>query len=192
MGPLLPFEELVNEDVCMDKSFNQEDNNIGDANENCNLPNPCALLHVTNRKKAPPQKKRLSMEDNKFLELQEEYENLLLKFETQRTLSEIQIESLRKQLIEADFHHSTESIDCLNCANDFNLNGDKNGSFRQSEAILVIKRLQEQIKVLETEKLSSQNNLDNVVDLATEQNICAREKFEEIIFYSSTILSCSC
>lgn len=110
MGPLLPFQELVN-DVYVDNSFKQEDNNTGDTNENCSLPNPCALLHVTNRKRAPSQKRSLSMvchilwilhisfsaspyalysnilqmlqEDNKYLELQEEYENLLIKFETQ-------------------------------------------------------------------------------------------------------------
>lgn len=60
MGPLLPFEELVNEDVYVDEPFKQEDDD-SDANKDCNLPNPCALLHVTNRKKAPSQKKSLSM-----------------------------------------------------------------------------------------------------------------------------------
>lgn len=60
MGPLLPFEELVNEDVYVDESFKQKDNNKDDANKDCNLPNPCALLHVTNRKKAP-RKKSLPM-----------------------------------------------------------------------------------------------------------------------------------
>ncbi|XP_061367839.1 kinesin-like protein KIN-7O [Gastrolobium bilobum] len=179
MGPLIPFEELVNEDVYEDESF-KEDDNKGDANENCSLPNPCALLHVTNRKKAPSLKKSLSMEDNKFLELQAEYENLLLKFETQRTMSEIHIESLKKQLAEANSLDSTESIDCLNYASSVNFNGAKDMSFRESETILVIKKLQEQIKVLEMEKLSSQQNLDNVVDLATEQNICVREKYEEL------------
>jgi len=37
------------------------------------------------------------------------------------------------------------------------------------------------IKVLERENLSSQQSLDNVVHLATEQNICAKEKYEEVI-----------
>ena len=37
-----------------------------------------------------------------------------------------------------------------------------------------------QILTLEMEKSSSQQNLDNVVELATEQNICAREKFDEV------------
>ncbi|KAL2963336.1 hypothetical protein AAZX31_17G196000 [Glycine max] len=186
MGPLLPFEELVNEDVSVDEPFKQEEDNKDDTNKDCNLPNPCALLHVTNRKKAPSLKKRLSMvcdeEDNKFLELQAEYESLFLKFETQRTISEIQIESLRKQLIEEtslQCLHSKESIDSLNYAHSGSLNADKNVNFRESDAILVIKRLQDQIKVLEMENLSSQKSLDNVVGLATKQNICAREKYEE-------------
>ncbi|KAH1119371.1 hypothetical protein GLYMA_17G208400v4 [Glycine max] len=187
MGPLLPFEELVNEDVSVDEPFKQEEDNKDDTNKDCNLPNPCALLHVTNRKKAPSLKKSLSMvcdeEDNKFLELQAEYESLFLKFETQRTISEIQIESLRKQLIEEtslQCLHSKESIDSLNYAHSGSLNADKNVNFRESDAILVIKRLQDQIKVLEMENLSSQKSLDNVVGLATKQNICAREKYEEL------------
>ncbi|XP_073223691.1 kinesin-like protein KIN-7O isoform X4 [Cicer arietinum] len=182
MGPLLPFDELVNEDVYVDDSCKQEDDSKGDANDDCNLPNPCDLLHVTNRKKAPSRKKSLSMQDDdKYLELQAEYENLLLKYETQITMSEIKIESLKKQLIEENFLLSTESIEYLNSsAHNVNFNGDKNLCFRESEAILVIKRLQEQIKVLEMEKLSSQQNLDNVFNLATEQNMCAMEKFEEL------------
>ncbi|CAJ1972095.1 unnamed protein product, partial [Sphenostylis stenocarpa] len=174
MGPLLPFEELINEDVYLDEPFNQEDNNKDEANKDYNLPNPCALLHVTNRKKAPSRKKSLSMEDDKFLELQAEYESLFLKFETQRTISDIQLDSLRKQLIEATPLHSKES---LNYAHSGSLNVEKDVNFRESDAILVIKRLQEQ--VLEMENLSSQQSLDNVVDLATEQNICAREKYKE-------------
>jgi centromeric protein E len=34
--------------------------------------------------------------------------------------------------------------------------------------------------MLEMEKSSSQQNLDSVVELATEQSICARETFEEV------------
>ncbi|WJX13429.1 hypothetical protein P8452_03819 [Trifolium repens] len=127
IGPLLPFSELINEDDNVDDSCMKEDDNKGDVKDDCNLPNPRALLHVTNRRKDPSRKKSLSMEDNKDLQLQAEYEN-----------------------------------------------------FRESEAILVIKKLQEQINILEMEKLSSQQNLDTVFDLATEQNISAREKFEEL------------
>ncbi|XP_014502745.1 kinesin-like protein KIN-7O isoform X4 [Vigna radiata var. radiata] len=179
MGPLLPFEELVNEDVYVDESFKQKDNNKDDANKDCNLPNPCALLHVTNRKKAPRKKSLPMQEDNKFLELQAEYESLFLKFETEKTISDIQLESLRKQLIDSNSFHSKESVESVNYANNGCLIVEKNANFRESDAILVIKRLQEQIKVLEMENLSSQQSLDNVVDLVAEQNICGREKCKE-------------
>ncbi|XP_022638159.1 kinesin-like protein KIN-7O isoform X3 [Vigna radiata var. radiata] len=180
MGPLLPFEELVNEDVYVDESFKQKDNNKDDANKDCNLPNPCALLHVTNRKKAPRKKSLPMQEDNKFLELQAEYESLFLKFETEKTISDIQLESLRKQLIDSNSFHSKESVESVNYANNGCLIVEKNANFRESDAILVIKRLQEQIKVLEMENLSSQQSLDNVVDLVAEQNICGREKCKEL------------
>ncbi|XP_017405878.1 kinesin-like protein KIN-7O isoform X3 [Vigna angularis] len=180
MGPLLPFEELVNEDVYVDEPFKQKDNNKDDANKDCNLPNPCALLHVTNRKKAPRKKSLPMQEDNKFLELQAEYESLFLKFETERTISDIQLESLRKQLIDSNSFHSKESVESVNYAHNGCLIVEKNANFRESDAILVIKRLQEQIKVLEMENLSSQQSLDNVVDLVAEQNICGREKCKEL------------
>ncbi|KAK1293600.1 Kinesin-like protein NACK2 [Acorus calamus] len=57
--------------------------------------------------------------------------------------------------------------------------GHKSLTSRESEAILVIKQLQDQIEVLEIEKAEIQKNLDNVVELATEQNASSRIKFEE-------------
>ncbi|KAG4944198.1 hypothetical protein JHK85_048844 [Glycine max] len=195
MGPLLPFEELVNEDVSVDEPFKQEEDNKDDTNKDCNLPNPCALLHVTNRKKAPSLKKSLSMEeDNKFLELQAEYESLFLKFETQRTISEIQIESLRKQLIEEtslQCLHSKESIDSLNYAHSGSLNADKNVNFRESDAILVIKRLQDQlyeelISAQETarlanEQLTSTETASNINDGNFDFVISVSMGIEEIV-----------
>jgi centromeric protein E len=53
-------------------------------------------------------------------------------------------------------------------------------NLRDPEAILLIKQLQEKINMLELEKSSSNRNLDDLVMVATEQNICAREKFAEI------------
>ncbi|KAL5067461.1 hypothetical protein RYX36_018348 [Vicia faba] len=126
MGPLVPFNKLLDEDFNVDDSCKKEEDDKGDANND--IPNPRALLLVTNRKRDSSWKKRLSMqEDNKYIQQQSEYDSL-----------------------------------------------------RESEAILVIKRLQEQINVLEMEKLSSQQNLDTVYDLATEQNVSAREKIEEL------------
>ncbi|KAL6219885.1 hypothetical protein ACLB2K_007644 [Fragaria x ananassa] len=116
--------------------------------------------------------------DNELFDLQGEYEDLLVEFETQRTCSEIQIDFLTRKLAEADMF----SVDVRNdystsCVKKGAINVDKNVSLRQSEAILVIKRLQEQIKRLEMEMSSGQQNLDSVVELAKEQNICAVEKF---------------
>ncbi|XP_021308138.1 kinesin-like protein KIN-7I isoform X2 [Sorghum bicolor] len=53
-------------------------------------------------------------------------------------------------------------------------------SARESEAILVIKQLQDQIKLLEAEKSSIQTNLDAVLELATQQKVSFNEEYEEI------------
>lgn len=60
LGPLLPFQELVNEasttDLCVQ---DKECNNF--ASEDCTLPAPEALLHVTSRRKALPRARSLPM-----------------------------------------------------------------------------------------------------------------------------------
>ncbi|KAM0895644.1 hypothetical protein ACQ4PT_023704 [Festuca glaucescens] len=53
-------------------------------------------------------------------------------------------------------------------------------SARESEAILVIKQLQDQVNLLESEKSLIQNNLDNVLELATQQKASFSEKYEEL------------
>ncbi|TQE05873.1 hypothetical protein C1H46_008556 [Malus baccata] len=181
IGPLLPFEELVHEiEVSENESCKEDEESNCITLEDCALPDPCALLHVTNRRKVPPRTKSLPL-DNELGDLQAEYEDLLIKYETQRTLSEIQIDCLTRKLTEADMLSGAMYNDySKSYLNKGTINGDNNGSLREPEVILVIKRLQEQIKMLETEKSSSQQNLDSVVELATEQNICAQEKFEEL------------
>ncbi|WJZ93819.1 hypothetical protein VitviT2T_012726 [Vitis vinifera] len=182
VGPLVPFEELVNTiEVGVDESCKQEEDCHKNALEDCTLPDPRALLHVTNRRKVPLRKKSLPVENNEVAEIQAEYEDLLLKFETQRTINEIQFDFLTRKLAEADLFldvkyddHSTYNLSTGT------ITTDKNLSLRESEAIVVIKQLQEQIELLEMEKSSSQRNLDTIVGLATEQNICAREKYEEL------------
>ncbi|KAB2608366.1 centromere-associated protein E [Pyrus ussuriensis x Pyrus communis] len=181
IGPLLPFEELVHEiEVSENESCKEDEESKSITLEDCALPDPCALLHVTNRRKVPPRTKSLPL-DNELGDLQAEYEDLLIKYETQRTLSEIQIDCLTRKLAEADMLSGAMYNDySKSYINKGTINGDNNGSLREPEVILVIKRLQEQIKMLETEKSSSQQNLDSVVELATEQNICAQEKFDEL------------
>ncbi|XP_078150453.1 P-loop containing nucleoside triphosphate hydrolases superfamily protein isoform X2 [Carex rostrata] len=53
-------------------------------------------------------------------------------------------------------------------------------TLRESEAILIIKQLEDQNKLLELEKASTQNDLDNVLKLATQQNNSFTKKYEEM------------
>ncbi|XP_050228609.1 kinesin-like protein KIN-7O isoform X2 [Mercurialis annua] len=180
MKPLIPFEELMSEpgeeaNLCQQKEdFNNK------SLEECPLPDPCALMNVTNRRKRPV-KKSYFQENHELAEMQAEYEQLLHNFETQRTLSEVQIDFLTRQLAEADLYKSANcnTRTTCNCFRDSNY-VDKDATLRESEAISVIKHLQEKIKTLEMEQSSSQQNLDSVGELATKQSLFAREKLEEI------------
>ena len=57
IGPLLPFQELVSKIEVGDVVSMQSEDSKNSASEDCTLPDPCSLLHVTNRRKAPPRKK---------------------------------------------------------------------------------------------------------------------------------------
>ncbi|XP_049392243.1 kinesin-like protein KIN-7O isoform X1 [Solanum stenotomum] len=175
VGPLLPFEELLDADSNLD-SGKHEDNSRSNQLEDCTLPDPQALLHVTSRRKGASRKKSSSLEDNDLLELQREYEELLLKYESHKTVSEVKIDYLTRKLFEADIHLVDGSEQDDNSL--MLLCGSK--TLREAEAIFVIKQLQEKITVLEMERSSSQQNLDSVVEIATEQTISAREKHEEL------------
>ncbi|XP_071909918.1 kinesin-like protein KIN-7O isoform X2 [Coffea arabica] len=177
-GPLLPFEEL--DEAGAVESCKEEEHNKNDLQEDFIFPNPLALLHVTSRRKLPTRKKSLPIENSELEEIQAEYEDLLIKFETERIMSEIQLDYLRSRLVEADLSQEekfkesfAENMTCKahGCASD---------KLSESEAILVIKQLQEKITVLEMEKSSSQQNLDCVIELATEQTISAKEKYDEL------------
>ncbi|CAL5367953.1 unnamed protein product [Camellia sinensis] len=180
MGPLLPFEELV-DDASMDNPCKPKEECNNNTVEDCTLPDSRALLHVTNRKKAPLRKKSLLVENTELEELQAEYEDLLLKFETQKIMSEIEVDSLTRKLAEADLclHEKCNAYSTYHLDKS-TIHRDATKSLRESEAILVIKQLQEKINMLEVEKSSSQQNLDCVVELTTEQNICATERYEEL------------
>lgn len=60
VGPLLPFEELLDADSNLD-SGKQEDNSRSNPLEVCTLPDPQALLHVTSRRKVASRKKSSSL-----------------------------------------------------------------------------------------------------------------------------------
>ncbi|KAJ0716663.1 putative plus-end-directed kinesin ATPase [Helianthus annuus] len=183
-GPLLPFEELVN-----DNSSNALKHESGESDRNkvgpCNfgLPNPHSLIHVTSRRKASARKKSLPVESGELTEMQEEYENLLIQFETQRTKSEIEIAYLTRRLVEANNTSNTDEkaneieISMLEMERLQNLesaivletkkNIDEKAN-EMEEKNLVIKQLQEKISMLEMERLQ---NLESAIALETKKNI---------------------
>nr|VDD21378.1 unnamed protein product [Brassica rapa] len=137
-GPLLPFAELVkSERLC---SISEQDENSID--EDSALPDPCALVHVTRRKKPSSirQKKPVMIITN-----------------------QIQIECLKARVF-GNVPRDESSV-----------------HLRDPEDIRLIKQLQEKINMLETEKSSSKQNLDDLVTVATEQNTCASQKIAEML-----------
>ncbi|XP_011075412.1 kinesin-like protein KIN-7O isoform X2 [Sesamum indicum] len=179
IGPLLPFEELVKE-ASAAELCKQEQDCKRSASEDCTLPDPNALLHVTSRRKVPARTRSLPMESNDLTEMQAEYENLLSEFETYRTMSDIQIDYLTRKLAEADLVVDEKCRECTARNPNPLSHPDGNRSLKDSDAILVIKQLQEKIAILEMEKSSSQQNLDCVFDLATERTKSAQEKYEKM------------
>ncbi|XP_073292654.1 kinesin-like protein KIN-7O isoform X2 [Primulina huaijiensis] len=178
MGSLLPFQELVTETstatVC------KQIKNCGENElENC-LPDPHALRHVTSRRKAAPGNRSLPMENQDLAEIRQEYENLLLKFETHKTISDAHIDYLTRKLAEADLILDAEdkSINGLE-VNTTSLR-DGNRNLWDTDAILVIKKLQEKIAMLEMENSSSQQNLDCSAELAAEQTISAQNNYKKL------------
>ncbi|KAJ3677193.1 hypothetical protein LUZ60_002917 [Juncus effusus] len=84
---------------------------------------------------------------------------------------------------------SKKSIEAIETEKSSRTNNESNSSperktdrltMRESEAILVIKQLEDQIKLLEMEKSSVQHNLDDVVELATQQNNSFADKYKEM------------
>ncbi|KAI7749505.1 hypothetical protein M8C21_001870 [Ambrosia artemisiifolia] len=172
-GPLLPFEELVN-DSTSNVIKERDCNSVGP--NGFGLPNPRSLIHVTSRKKAPARKKSLPAESAELTELREEYENLLIQFETQRTRSEIEIDYLTRRLVKANYAFDTDekAIELSTIEKE-----------NEPEASLVIKQLQEKISMLEMERSLSLQNLESATALETEKNMHASNKQEEVGLHES-------
>ncbi|KAJ8449786.1 hypothetical protein Cgig2_001442 [Carnegiea gigantea] len=178
-GPLVPFEELVTESKASgDIACEQKEEHNNSISDDCVLPDPCNLLKVTNRRKAPPKKKSLPVVRNEFPDLQAAYEDLFLKFETQRIMYDVQTDCLKRMLTDnsaKDFDYSTDHV---------NSTGVCEGKIMHSEdtieAILLISQLKDRIKELQIEKSSSDQSLEIVIDSAKEQNAHAMEKYEEL------------
>ncbi|KAG5405547.1 hypothetical protein IGI04_011666 [Brassica rapa subsp. trilocularis] len=187
-GPLLPFAELVENELLYSIS-EQDEHNIDETLEDSALPDPCALVHVTSRKKPSSirqkspvvvRKKSSVVVESESERIQREYEDLFLQYETERITHEIQIECLKAKLGEKDLSGEA-TCKHLDCQVVGNVHQEESGvHLRDPEDILLIKQLQEKINMLETEKPSSKQNLDDLVTKATEQNICAKEKKAEI------------
>ncbi|XP_057548891.1 kinesin-like protein KIN-7O isoform X2 [Amaranthus tricolor] len=175
--PLIPFEELVTEseavgDVSSKSKENNDKNNSGD----CVLPDPCTLLNVTSRRKMPQKKTSLPMENHELHELQAAYEDLFVKSEIQRIMYEVQFDCLKRTLSEA----CAENLDHSTCPDDTSQCRDNSTQSLDTDATNLIEQLREQIKVLEVEKLSSEQNLESVVDFAKKQNTFAAKKCDEL------------
>lgn len=112
--------------------------------------------------------------------MQAQYEELLLEFETHKTVSDIQIDYLTRKLAEGEALQIENFNDSSMQYNSNKIHLMGNNYLKDSEAILVIKQLQEKIRLLEKERSSSQESLDDVVELATEQTLSAREKYAEV------------
>ncbi|CAN6166983.1 unnamed protein product [Urochloa humidicola] len=118
--------------------------------EDLSLPDSHALLHVTNRRKAS----------------------------TMRKSDQEQFGGSAGELIIPQEPH--DDYDALQNQENHVPCAVSSLSARESEAILVIKQLQDQIKLLEAEKSSIQINLDDVLELATQQKTSFSEKYEEL------------
>ncbi|KAL8162959.1 hypothetical protein V2J09_014448 [Rumex salicifolius] len=172
-GPLLPFGELIEESRALTDLSCKKLDGINKSVSEKMLPNSCELLNVTNRRKVPLKKKNVPTDNNVLKELQTAYEELLLKFETQSIINEVQLDCLRKL--------NESSMDCCcNILNNPARGCDKTTSLREAEAILVIKQLQDEIVELEKDRSISQRNLDNVYEIAKQQNMQARKEYEEL------------
>ncbi|XP_020587930.1 uncharacterized protein LOC110029813 [Phalaenopsis equestris] len=166
ISSLHPSCELVQEredpvDSFPSSSSLSEISDYTDRIECFSLPDAHALLNVTSRRRKHQNRARLSLEGHQSVAKLAEFSELC--FDDDAKYTPIKNYS-------SSPYHLTEGA----------IQGPNNLTLRESEAILVIKQLQEQIKSLEVEKISVQVNLDNVFALATEQNASFREKYEKL------------
>ncbi|EPS70558.1 hypothetical protein M569_04200, partial [Genlisea aurea] len=163
---LLPFEELVEPRTSELFKYDKDQKDI--ALKDCDLTASRALHHVTSRKKIPKSKRSLYTKEN---DGGEEYEKLLLQFETHKIVNDIKIDYLTKKLSEAE--HDLKSRE------NFSSHLDGNRSLQDPDATFVIKEHQEKIANLKMERCSSQE-LDCLLDLETEHVIPLQEKNEKV------------
>ncbi|CAL9754688.1 unnamed protein product [Musa acuminata subsp. burmannicoides] len=182
IGLPIPFEELMQEIETSVGNMNRDAFMPDNMENGCDVkdltfPDAHALLHVTDRRKIHSKTTGSfrsgseSAEDNSF------YEDQIIEYYPKNVLE-----------IESGSIHNKFSDNTPRCASTISSNGEINGrscgrkslTERESEAIIVIKQLEDQIKALEIEKATVQRNLDDVLDMATEQNASFKEKYEKL------------
>ncbi|URD98473.1 KISc [Musa troglodytarum] len=182
IGLPIPFEELMQEIETSVGNMNHDAFMTDNMENSCDVkdltfPDAHALLHVTDRRKIHSKTTGSfrsgseSTEDNSF------YEDQIIEYYPKNVLE-----------IESGSIHNKFSDNTPRCASTISSNGEINSrscgrkslTERESEAIIVIKQLQDQIKALEFEKATVQRNLDDVLDMATEQNASFKETYEKL------------
>ncbi|XP_042409385.1 kinesin-like protein KIN-7I isoform X2 [Zingiber officinale] len=183
IGFHVPFEELIKENNVNPDNMNHDaslpDNSEDDYDcKNFFFPDAHALLHVTDRKKIHSKKLGLLSAVSETDECNHIDIEKSMSYHRQNAL-DLEFRSPAKKLSEFSPSHGSTiaSSGKTSCSV---TRGCKSLTERESEAIVVIKQLQDQIKSLEIEKASIQKNLDNVLELATEQNASFKEKYEEL------------
>ncbi|CAH8354682.1 unnamed protein product [Eruca vesicaria subsp. sativa] len=183
-GPLVPFAELVGNELLYSIS-EQDENSIDETLEDSALPDPCALVHVTSRKKPLSiRQKTPVVVESESDRIQREYDDLIVQYETERITNEVQIECLKAKLGEATCKH-------LDCRVVGNVHRDESSvHLRDPEAILLIKQIQEEIhtareeaQVAREQLVSKESevihvlteNFDSLVNVATEVEVLAAE-----------------
>ncbi|XP_020110350.1 kinesin-like protein KIN-7I isoform X2 [Ananas comosus] len=166
-GLLPPFEKLMQENEIAEDDLSDKDT------EDIFLPDVRSLLHVTNRRKINVNATDSFLENEQPVNQSEIVDQNLEDYDTQKKPGDFESEV---STIKLEFEHTPgRTISSIS-----RKNGRKSLTMRESEAILVIKQLQDQIKSLEMEKASIQNSLDDVLELATKQNLSFNEKYDEL------------
>lgn len=178
-----PFEELMQQDeVSIEDQYS--DHYLSDKENNADLdfslPDARALLHVTSRRKFQSTRICLPSEIDELAEQHVGNECQTLEAEIQGQENDVEVHRLESKLMELESTPSMASSRPIYQQSEGASCGHASLSARESEAILVIKQLQDQIKQLELEKTCIQSNLDNVVELTTKQNDSFRKKYEQL------------
>ncbi|XP_020268561.1 kinesin-like protein KIN-7I isoform X2 [Asparagus officinalis] len=154
------FEELMQENEVITDNLHSNSciSDLSDKSDEFSLPDACALLHVTSRRKIHHERAEL------------------LQMKTR----EDGCESSTYKSMESECNTSTSDRSSFLSQLGVTSCGLKGLTLRESEAIHVIKHLEDQISSVEMEKTAIQGNFDDILDLVNEQNTSFKEKYDEL------------